>query len=101
MNLADGSGSFYQVDPEALQAIEIYKGGNGLSYGSTALGGAINFVTPSAYTAVAPNIASLSGGSYATVQGSAPVSRVHGAPDFLGHVTLPPTGRLPHHCERP
>src|SRR3546814_9994190 len=23
MNLADGSGSFYQVDPEALQAIEI------------------------------------------------------------------------------
>lgn len=88
MNLADGSGSFYQVDPEALQAIEIYKGGNGLSYGSTTLGGAINFTTPSAYTAVAPNIASLSGGSYGTIQGSAQVSRVIGDTDFLGNVTL-------------
>src|SRR3546814_13421508 len=65
MNLADGSGSFYQVDPEALQAIEIYKGGNGLSYGSTTLGGARNFVTPRAYTAVAPNTASLSGDPWA------------------------------------
>lgn len=88
MNLADGSGSFYQVDPEALQAIEIYKGGNGLSYGSTMLGGAINFTTPSAYTAVAPNIASLSGGSYGTVQGSAQVSRVIGNYDFLGTATV-------------
>ncbi|MBP0588057.1 Plug domain-containing protein, partial [Mycobacterium tuberculosis] len=34
-NFADGSGDFYQIDPLALSAAEVYKGGNGLAYGST------------------------------------------------------------------
>jgi len=36
-NNADGSGDYYQIDPLALRAIEIYKGGNGLAYGSSYL----------------------------------------------------------------
>jgi iron complex outermembrane receptor protein len=64
-NLADGSGDFYQIDPLALRAVEIYKGANGLFYGSSYLGGAINFVTPTAYTAIAPNVFRLEGGSLA------------------------------------
>ncbi|HEX6959044.1 MAG TPA: TonB-dependent receptor [Ferrovibrio sp.] len=87
-NLADGSGSFYQVDPQALRSIEVYKGGNGLAYGSTMLGGAINFVTPAAQTALAPNIVSLSGGSFGTAQASTQASRVIGDYDFLGTATL-------------
>ncbi|WP_323120363.1 TonB-dependent receptor family protein [Burkholderia alba] len=82
-NLADGSGDYYQIDPLALQATEIYKGGNGLAYGSSMMGGAINFVTPTAYTADAPNILRLEGGSYGTVRGSAQFSRVRGPLDFL------------------
>ena len=83
-NLADGSGDYYQIDPLALQSADVYKGGNGLAYGSSMLGGAINFVTPSAYTADAPNILRLEGGSFGTVRGSAQFSRVMGPLDFIG-----------------
>ncbi|WLE62290.1 TonB-dependent receptor [Burkholderia plantarii] len=82
-NLADGSGDYYQIDPLALQATEIYKGGNGLQYGASTLGGAINFVTPTAYTAEAPNIVRVEGGSDATLRTSAQLSRVIGPLDFL------------------
>ena len=47
-NLADGSGDFQEIDPLIAQHIEVYKGGNGLRFGSSTLGGAINFVTPTA-----------------------------------------------------
>ena len=83
-NLADGSGDYYQIDPLALQSVDVYKGGNGLAYGSSMMGGAINFVTPTAYTADAPNILRLEGGSFGTVRGSAQFSRVMGPLDFIG-----------------
>lgn len=82
-NLADGSGDYYQIDPLGLQATEIYKGGNGLQYGASTLGGAINFVTPTAYTAEAPNILRIEGGSHGTLRTSAQISRVIGPLDFL------------------
>ncbi len=82
-NLADGSGDYYQIDPLALQAAEVYKGGNGLAYGAATLGGAINFVTPTAYTADAPNLLRVEGGSYGTVRTSAQFSRIYGPLDFL------------------
>ncbi|MBE7246729.1 MAG: Plug domain-containing protein, partial [Actinomycetospora chiangmaiensis] len=37
-NLADGSGDFYQIDPLALRSVEVYKGGNALTFGATTLG---------------------------------------------------------------
>lgn len=86
-NLADGSGDYYELDPMALRATEIYKGGNALAYGASTLGGAINFVTPTAYTALAPNIVQLSGGSFGTLQASAQASRVLGNLDFLVNFT--------------
>ncbi|SAK80698.1 TonB-dependent receptor [Caballeronia hypogeia] len=83
-NLADGSGDYYQIDPLALQSADVYKGGNGLAYGSSMMGGAIDFVTPSAFTADAPNIVRLESGSFGTVRGSAQFSRVMGPLDFIG-----------------
>lgn len=82
-NLADGSGDYYQIDPLALQAVEVYKGGNGLAYGSSTLGGAIDFLTPTAWTAEAPNIVRLEGGSFGTLRGSAQFSRVVGPLDYI------------------
>lgn len=81
-NLADGSGDFYQIDPLSVRSTEIYKGGNGLFYGASTLGGAINFVTPTAYTATAPNILQLEGGSFGTKRTHAQISRVLGNFDF-------------------
>ncbi|WP_432261784.1 TonB-dependent receptor family protein [Cupriavidus sp. TMH.W2] len=87
-NFADGSGDFYQIDPLGLAAAEVYKGGNGLAYGSTTLGGAINFTTPTALTAESPDLVRLDGGSFGTVRGSGQVSRQIGAWDFLVNGTL-------------
>lgn len=81
-NLADGSGDFYQIDPLSLRSAEIYKGGNGLFYGSTTLGGAINFVTPNAYTATAPNNFGVETGSFETRRAHGQISRIIGDADF-------------------
>ena len=87
-NLADGSGDFYQIDPLALRSVEVYKGGNALTFGATTLGGAVNFVTPTAYTAFAPNILRIDGGSFGTIRENFQVSRISGPADFLINGTL-------------
>ncbi len=50
INLADGGSDFQDIDPLALQHVEVYKGAIALQYGAANLGGAINFVTPTGYT---------------------------------------------------
>lgn len=51
VNQADGAGDFQAVEPLALQYTEVFRGANALQYGSTTLGGAINFVSPTGYDA--------------------------------------------------
>jgi iron complex outermembrane receptor protein len=58
-----------------------------LQFGSSTLGGAINFVTPTAYTAVAPNILRVEGGSFATFRASATEGRIVGPWDGLATLT--------------
>ena len=86
-NFADGSGDYYQIDPLALRSVEVYKGGNALLFGSSTLGGAVNFVTPTAYTAVAPTFVRFEGGSFGAVRTSFQVSRVAGDVDVLLNAT--------------
>ena len=83
MTFADGSGDTYSIDPHYYRAIEVYKGGNGLTYGASNLGGAINFVSPTAYTAISPNYLNLEGGSFETIRGQAQASRIIGNFDIL------------------
>ncbi len=63
LNLADGSVDFQAVEPLSTRYIEVYRGANALQYGSTTLGGAVNFVSPSGLTA-APFSARLEAGSF-------------------------------------
>ena len=51
INQADGAGDFQAIEPLALQYIEVLRGANALEYGSTTLGGAINFVSHTGYDA--------------------------------------------------
>ncbi|WP_315763589.1 TonB-dependent receptor family protein [Bradyrhizobium sp. SZCCHNS2005] len=46
INTSDGYGDFQEIDPTAYRYVEVYKGANALQFGANALGGAINFVTP-------------------------------------------------------
>jgi iron complex outermembrane receptor protein len=88
MNYADGGGDFYQIDPKYFRSIEVLKGGNALSAGSSTLGGAIDFVSPTAHTALAPNMLAIDGGSFGSIRGQAQVSRVIGDFDFLVNGTF-------------
>jgi len=47
INTSDGYGDFQEIDPTAYKYVQVFKGGNALQFGANALGGAINFVTPS------------------------------------------------------
>ncbi len=89
MNYADGGGDFYQVDPLYFRSIEVYKGGDALLFGTSTLGGAINFVSPTAYTALAPDIIAIDGGSFGSIRGQVQVSRIMGDFDFLINGTFP------------
>lgn len=51
VSLADGFGDFQSIDPLSLRYVEVWRGSNALRYGSTTLGGAINFVSPTGYDA--------------------------------------------------
>lgn len=82
-NLADGSADFQEIDPLIAQHIEVYKGGNGVRFGSSTLGGAINFVMPTAYTAQAANLFRMEGGSYGTARVHAQAARVYGTTDVF------------------
>ncbi len=86
-NFADGSGDYYQIDPLAPRSVEVFKGGNALVFGASTLGGAVNFVTPTAYTALAPAFVRLEGGSFGAVRANAQVSGISGDADALLNVT--------------
>ncbi|MCO5248419.1 MAG: TonB-dependent receptor [Chitinophagales bacterium] len=51
INLSDGSYILGVLEPQASYLVEVYKGSNALQYGSTTLGGAINFITKNGYNA--------------------------------------------------
>lgn len=86
-NLADGAADFQEIDPLIAQHIEVYKGGNGLRFGSATLGGAINFVTPTGYTAPAENLVRIEGGSFGTARLHSQTARVYGETDVFAAMT--------------
>lgn len=49
VNQTDGSFDFQAIEPMATRYMEVYRGANALRYGSTTLGGAVNFVSPTGY----------------------------------------------------
>lgn len=51
INLADGSFDFQVIEPLAAKAIEVFRGSNGLEYGASTLGGAVNFISYTGYDA--------------------------------------------------
>ena len=45
LNISDGGFDFQAVEPLSAKAIEVYRGANALEFGSTTLGGAVNFIS--------------------------------------------------------
>ena len=87
MNLADGGGDYQAIDPLAVQHIEVWRGANALEYGSSTLGGAVNFVTPTGRTADTFNLR-LDAGSYGQRRAHASVAGAGDALDGVIGVTF-------------
>ncbi len=51
INTSDGLFDLFEIDPTAYRYVEVFKGANALRYGANALGGAVNFVTPTGRSA--------------------------------------------------
>lgn len=86
MNTSDGLLDFFEVDPSAYRYVEVFKGANALRYGSNALGGAINLVTPVGRDA-SPLDARLDVGSFGYVKGQASTGGVAGDLDYFATVS--------------
>ena len=70
INMADNNGDFQELDPQIFDHIEVYRGANGLRFGGSTLGGAVNAVTPTGRSAPGYRLR-IDGGSFATVRAMA------------------------------
>lgn len=80
INLSDGSYIIGVLEPQAAHLVEVYKGSNALQYGSSYLGGAINFITKNGYNA-SPLALKVEGGSFDYFNVSASSGFVSGKTD--------------------
>ncbi len=81
LNLADGGFDMQAVEPLSVEYLEVFRGANALRYGSTTLGGAINYVSPTGYTADLAQ-ARLEYGSYGYLRGQVSSGQVLGPVDY-------------------
>lgn len=81
---ADGFSDFESIDLLAYERIEVYKGANALRYGANAIGGAINFVPRTGYSASLLQMR-LIGGSFGMVSGQVSSGKVT-QPFKVGHM---------------
>lgn len=82
---ADGNNHNRFVDPLSARYAVVARGANALTYGASTLGGAIDFISPTAYD-VAPFELFLNAGSHGQLQGQISAATVAG--DFDGLLTL-------------
>jgi iron complex outermembrane recepter protein len=81
-NLADGGFDFPAIDPMATDYIEVYRGANALQYGSSNLGGSINFISRTGYTAPKLEVRT-EGGSYGYYRLGVSAGGVEGDVDYF------------------
>jgi iron complex outermembrane receptor protein len=86
LNTSDGLLDFFEIDPSAYNFVEIFKGANALRYGSNALGGAVNLVTPTGEDASRLN-ARIDVGSFGYVKGQASSGGTSGPLDYFATVS--------------
>jgi iron complex outermembrane receptor protein len=90
LNLADGGFDMQAAEPLAARYIEVYRGANALEYGAATLGGAVNFVSPTGYSAPAATVR-LEGGSFGYRRGQVALAGNHGVAD--GYLSVSTSGQ--------
>lgn len=90
INFTDGSFQMQSLEPLATRYIEVYRGANSLEYGSTNLGGAVNFVTFTGHD-TAPLKAHFEYGSFNTFKGQVSSGCVLGKYDYYTSISTAST----------
>lgn len=85
-NFSDGSYIIGILEPGAANYIEVFRGANGLKYGATTLGGAINLVSKNGYQ-VSPLQMKAEGGSFGYYSGSMATGGIFGENDIYADVS--------------
>ncbi|HRJ07881.1 MAG TPA: TonB-dependent receptor [Prosthecobacter sp.] len=86
LNLADGGFDMQAIEPLSARYIEVYRGANALQFGSTTLGGAINFVSMTGHEA-SPFQTRFEMGSFGSYRGQISSGGVSGATDYYASFT--------------
>lgn len=86
LNLADGGFDMQAVEPLSARYIEVFRGANALQYGSTTLGGAINFVSMTGHEA-SPLQMRFEAGSFDSFRAQVSSGGVFGAADYYVSVS--------------
>lgn len=86
VNMADGMFDMQTIEPLAAQYIEVWRGADALQYGSSTLGGAVNFVSHTGYDA-SPFQTRFEAGSYGYLRGQASSGLVEGKADYYASVS--------------
>lgn len=81
LNHADGSFIIGLLDPEHAMMVSVYRGANGMQYGSSTLGGAINFIQRNGNNS--DSTLRLEAGSYNTYDGSVSLAGNSGNWDYF------------------
>jgi len=84
---ASGITEFQEIDPLSVKYIEVFKGSNGLRYGSNALGGAINIVTPTGRNSEPGSSLRVEAGSFSSTRANLSTSGQSGNIDYYAGVT--------------
>lgn len=86
VNHTDGSYIIGIIETQAAHLVEIYKGANALKYGSSTLGGAINFITKNGYNA-SPLVVKVEAGSFESFNATASSGFLKGKNDVFFSVS--------------
>lgn len=86
LNLADGGFDFQAVEPLVSRYVEVFRGANGLEYGSSTLGGAVNYVSQNGYGASRAQ-ARLEAGAFGYLRGQASSGGVAGPVDYYASLS--------------
>lgn len=87
INTSDGLFDVFEIDPSAYRYVEVYKGANALRYGGNALGGAVNFVTPTGRDA-SPFDGRIDTGSFGFLKGQSSTGGASGAFDYFANLSV-------------
>ncbi len=96
---ASGITEFQEIDPLSVKYIEVFKGSNGLRFGTNALGGAVNIVTPTGRNSEPGSNVRLEAGSFESTRFNVETSGKTNAYDYYAAFTKLDTDGFRTHSE--